>query len=131
MKSARHRKLQHTTIALFMFSLLIGCSGIKIYPNTSDKNFTITTETDSGSMLSKVHTAVDIYRVGPDCKTEYEGTVQLNSRVVAIGLPPGRLSYLVFVFSRSGFFSSSSSRLTYGGLLKPDADYLYDVKVSY
>lgn len=131
MKAATHMKIQHIIILLFVFSLLIGCSGIKTYPNTADKNFYITTETDSGSMLSKVRTAVDIYRVDADCKTEYEGTVQLKSRSVDIGIPPGRLSYLVFVFSSSGFFSSSSSTITYGGLLKLNADYLYDVKVSY
>ena len=48
-----------------------------------------------------------------------------------IGIPPGGLSYLVFVFSSSGFLSSSSSTITYGGLLKVNANYLYDVKVSY
>ncbi len=131
MKAATHMKIQHIIILLFVFNLLIGCSGIKTYPNTADKNFHITTETDSGSVLSKVRTAVDIHRVDADCKTEYEGTVQLKSSSVDIGIPPGRLSYLVFVFSSSGFFSSSSSTITYGGLLMPGADYLYDVKVSY
>jgi hypothetical protein len=131
MKAATNTKIQHIIILLLVFSLLIGCSGIKTYPNTADKNLYITTETDSGSMLSKVRTAVDIYRVDSDCKTEYEGTVQLKSRSVDIGIPPGRLIYLVFVFSRAGFFSSSSSKITYGGLMKLNADYLYDVKVSY
>ena len=131
MKAATNTKIQHIIILLLVFSLLIGCSGIKTYPDTADKNLYITTETDSGSMLSKVRTAVDIYRVDSDCKTEYEGTVQLKSRSVDIGIPPGRLIYLVFVFSRSGFFSSSSSKITYGGLMKLNADYLYDVKVSY
>ena len=110
MKAVTHMKIQHIIILLFVFSLLIGCSGIKTYPNTADKNFYITTETDSGSMLSRVRTAVDIYRVDADCKTEYEGTVQLKSRSVGIGIPPGRLSYLVFVFSSSGFFLAPRAR---------------------
>jgi hypothetical protein len=131
MKAATHVKIHHTSILLFLFSLLMGCSGIKTYPNTANKNFHIKTETDSGSMLSKVRTAVNIYRVDADCKTEYEGTVQLKSRSVDIGIPAERLSYLVFVFSSSGFLSSSSSTITYDGLLKLNADYLYDVKVSY
>ncbi len=131
MNAAIHMKTPPIIILLFLFNLLIGCSGIKTYPNTANKNFYITTETDSGSMLSKVHTAVDIYRVDADCKTEYEGTVQLKSSSVDVGIPPERLSYLVFVFARSGFLSSSSSTITYGGLLKLHADYRYDVKVSY
>lgn len=124
-------KIQHIIILLSVFSLQVGCSGIKTYPNTADNNFHITTETDSGSMLSKVHTAVDIYRVDADCEIEYEGTVQMKSRSVDIGIPPRRLIYLVFVFSSSDFFSNSSGMITYGGLLRLNADSLYDVKVSY
>lgn len=111
--------------------LLSGCSGIKTYPNTLTKNLQIKIETDSGSMFSKVRTAVDIYRVDAECKTEYEGTVQLKSSSVEVGIPSDRLSYLVFVFANSGFFSSSSSMMSYDAMLKPRAGYNYDVKVTY
>ena len=84
MKVATHVKIEHIIILLFVFSLVIGCSGIKTYPNTTNKNFHMTTETDSGSMLSKVRAAVDIYRVDADCKTEYEGTVQLKNPSVVV-----------------------------------------------
>ncbi len=124
-------RIQHIIILLFVFSLLIGCSGIKTYPDTAERNFHITTKTNSEPRLSKVRAAVDLYRVDPACKSEYEGTVQLTSRPVVIGIPPGRLSYLVFAFTSSSFFSSSSRTITYGGLLKVNADCLYDVQVSY
>ena len=75
--------------------------------------------------------AVNIYRVVPDCKTEYEGTVRLKKPSVDVGVPSGHLSYLVFVFASSGFLSSSSSTITYNTLLKPLDGYNYDIKVRY
>jgi hypothetical protein len=122
---------RHIIVLLLAFSFLAGCSGIKTYKNTLYKNLHIKTETDSGSMFSKVRAAVDIYRVDADCKTEYEGTVQLKNPSVDVGVPSSRLSYLVFVFARSSFFSSSSSTITYNTLLKPRVGYNYDIKVSY
>ena len=131
MKAITRMMIRHIIVSLLAFSLLSGCSGIKTYPNTLANNFHVKTETDSGSMFSKVRTAVDIYRVNADCKTEYEGTVQLKDPSVEVGIPSGRLNYLVFVFASSGFLSSSSSTITYNALLKPRAGYNYDVKVSY
>jgi hypothetical protein len=122
---------RHIIGLLLAVSLLVCCSGIRTYQNTPYKNFHIKTETDSGSMFSKVRAAVDIYRIDTDCKTEYEGTVQLKSPSVDVGVPPGRLSYMVFVFASSGFLSSSSSTITYNTLLKPRVGYNYDIKVSY
>jgi hypothetical protein len=122
---------RHIFVLLLVFSLLTGCWGVKTYPNTLYKNLHIKTETDSGSMFSKVLTAVDINRVDADCKTEYEGTVQLKNRSIDVGIPSGRLTYLVFVFASSGFLSSSSSSITYNTLLKPRVGYNYDINVSY
>lgn len=121
----------HVIVLLLLFSLLTGCSGIKTYPNTLYKNLHIKTQTDSGSMFSKVRAAVDIYRVDADCKTEYEGTVQLKNPSFDVGIPADRLTYLVFVFSSSGFLSSSSSTITYNTLLRPRVGYDYDINVSY
>lgn len=116
---------------MLAFVLLFGCAGIKTYPNTPDKNLRVRTATDSGSLFSKVCVAVDIYRVDAECKTEYEGTVQLDARSVDVGIPAGRLSYLVFVFARSGFLSRSSSATTYDTLLMPRTGQTYDVSVRY
>jgi hypothetical protein len=122
---------RYITGLLVTVSLLAGCLGIKPYPNTMDKNLHIQTKTDSGSFFSRVRAAVDIYRVDADCKTEYEGTIQLNEPSVDIGIPSHRLSYLVFVFSSSSFLASSNSTVTHETLLKPRDGYNYAIKVSY
>ena len=116
---------------LLTFSFMQGCSGIKSYPNVGDKNLLILTETDSGSFFSRVRTAVDIYRVTSDCKTEYEGTIQLKDSPIEVSILADRLNYLVFVFASSGFLSSTSSSITYNALIRPQAGYNYTAKVSY
>lgn len=115
---------------LITLSLLTACSGIKTYPNTLDRNLRVTTKTDSGSALSSVRTAVDIYQVEPDCSIKYSGTIQLDSPDVDIGIPTGRSSYLVFIFSSSGFLSGSSTT-SYDTLLRPRKGIRYDIDVSY
>jgi hypothetical protein len=122
---------RHIIILLSVYSLLAGCSWIKTYQSLQHKNLHIETGTDSGSIFSKVRAAVDIYQVDESCKAEYEGTVQLNTPSVDLGIPSNRLSYLVFVFARSGVLSSTSSTITYSTLLLPHIDYNYDIKVSY
>ena len=110
---------------LLVLSTLAACSAVKIYPNTLDKNLRVITKTDSG-----VDAAIEIYEVKPDCGIKYSGTVQLDNPDVDIGIPTGRSSYLVFVFSSSGFFTGSSS-ITYGTLLRPRKGSRYDIDVSY
>jgi hypothetical protein len=116
---------------LLIVSLLVGCSGIKTYPNTLDKNLHVRTATDSGSLFSSVRTAVDIHHVGADCTTEYEGTVQLEKPSIKIGIPSNTWSRLVFVFANNSFLANSSSTITYETLLKPRAGYTYEIKVRY
>lgn len=116
---------------LLAAAVLAACSGIKTYPNTFDKNIDIHTDTRSNEFLGKVKTDVDIFRVDADCEGEYLGTVKLDEPAMAIGLPPDRPSYLVFNFSSSAFFSSTSSSINYATLLKPRSGYRYDIKVSY
>ena len=113
-----------------MIFLITGCSGLKTYDSELDQNLQITTETDSGSMFSKVRAAVDIHTVKPDCSTEYAGTVRLDDQAKDIGIPPGRSSYLVFVFEKSGFFSAETST-TYNTLIRPRSGYDYIAQVSY
>ena len=91
----------------------------------------IRTETDSGSVFSKVRAEVDIFSVKADCTTEYQGTVKLNGPSIEVGIPSDRLSYTVFVFSNSSFLANSRSSISHATLLKPRAGYTYDIKVSY
>jgi hypothetical protein len=112
-------------------AFLAGCSGLKPYQNTQDNNFHVHTATESGSWFSSVRAAVDIHRVTVDCKTEYEGTLQLNRPTIDVGIPSNRWSRLVFVFSSSSFLANRSGSMTYETLLKPRSGYHYEVKVTY
>ena len=106
------------------------CSGLKTYHSDLENNLRISTETDSGSILSSIRTAVDVHKVNPDCTTEYTGTVKLDNPTEDIGIPSGRSTYLVFVFEKSGIFSAETST-TYNTLIRPRAGYTYSAKVSY
>lgn len=110
--------------------LLAGCSGVRPYPNTLAKNLRIRTETDS-SIFSRVRAEIDIFSVNADCKTEYQGTVDLKGPSTEVGVPSGKMSYLVFVFSRSSFLASSRSSMSHEALLRARAGYTYDIRVSY
>lgn len=118
-------------LSIWTAGLLAGCSGIRTYPNTLDKNLHVHTATDSGSWFSRFRAAVDIHRVGEDCVLDYEGTVQLADRKIDIGLPPHRWSYLVFVFSSSSFLVNRSGTITQETLLKTRPNYHYQVAVQY
>ncbi len=122
-----------SSIYLLLASIILftGCSGIKTYPNKMEKNLHVTTKTESGSMFTNIKAAVDIYKVHTDCSTEYEGTIQLDRPSVDIGIPSGRLSYLVFVFASGGFLSSHNGIISQNTLLKPRSGYHYDVEASY
>jgi hypothetical protein len=114
-----------------LVGLLAGCSGIKTYPNSLDKNLQVRTSTDSGSIFSRVRASLSISRVDAQCRTEYEGTVKLGQGAVQVGIPSERWSYLVFDFSSSGLLSSTSSTMGQATLLKPRAGYRYDVDATY
>ena len=111
--------------------LLAGCSGIKTYPDTSPKNLIVRTQTSTGSVFSSMRVAVHIHQVDAQCRTEYVGTVQLNSPTVEIGIPPERVSYLVFNFAGSSFLGGSSSNISYDTLLRPRAGRTYDANARY
>lgn len=111
--------------------LLVGCSGTFTYPNTLAKNVHIETETESGSIFSSVRAAIGIYRVDEQCDIEYQGTVDLDVPSVAVGIPSGKQSYLVFDFASSSFLANSRRRITYETLIEPVAGRDYHVRVSY
>ncbi len=115
---------------MLLVGLLAGCSGIKTYSNSLDKNLQVRTSTDSGSIFSSVRASLSILRVGAQCRTEYEGTVDLRNGAVQVGIPVERWSYLVFDFSSSGLLSSTST-MGQATLLKPRPGYRYDVEVTY
>jgi len=127
----RNGKILFAVLVMWTACLLPGCSSIKPYPSTADNNLHLYTITDSGSFLSRIHVAVDIHRVGLDCATDYEGTVQLSQPTIDVGIPPNRWTQLVFVFESSTFLANRRSMITYDTLLKPRAGYQYQITVSY
>jgi len=110
--------------------LLGGCSGVKTYPNDLPKNLQVRTEATSGSAFSSMRVALHIHQVDANCRTEYQGTVQLDGPSIGVGVPPGRMSYLVFTFSGS-FLLGGSSSTRYETLLQPRAGYTYDARARY
>lgn len=111
-------------------ALLAGCSGIKPYPDTTPKNLSVTTEAPSGSVLSRMRVALHVHRVDAGCKTDYQGTVQLDEPAIRVGIPADRQSYLVFTFSGSSLLEGSS-HMSYGTLLQPRAGLGYEARVRY
>ena len=130
MKS-RSRRDSVILAALWTAAFLSGCSGMKLYQNTPDKNLHLHTAAESGSWFSSVRAAVDIHRLTADCRTAYEGTVQLNRPTVDVGVPPEWWSRLVFVFASSSFLANRSGSMTYETLLKPRSGYQYEIDVTY
>ena len=115
---------------MLLVGLLAACSGLKPYPNRLEKNLQVRSSTESGSIFSRVHASLSIARVDAQCRTEYEGTMDLGNGAVQVGVPVERWSYLVFNFSSSGLLSGSSS-IRQATLLKPRAGYRYDVELTY
>jgi hypothetical protein len=118
-------------VLVLALGLLIGCSGLKPYSNTLAPNLQIRSETKSGSVFSTVRADVGIYRVGPQCQVEYQGTVDLDKPTVAVGIPADRPSYLVFGFSSSSFLGGTRSTVSKETLLRPRPGYSYDIEATY
>ena len=117
--------------AVLAASALAGCSGLKPYAESPEKNLHVRTHTASGSAFSTVRASVDVYRVERGCVAEYEGTVALDNADMTMGVPAGRPSYLVFRFASSGFLGGSNSTISYETLVTPRPDSIYDVRVRY
>jgi len=111
--------------------LATGCSGLRLYSNTLAPNLQIRTEAKSGSVFSSVRADVGIYRVDPQCRIEYQGTVDLDQPTVAVGIPTDRPSYLVFGFSSSSFLGGTRGSISQETLLRPRPGYSYDIEATY
>jgi len=110
--------------------LVAGCGGMR-YTDVAEKNLAIRTETSSGSAFSSVKAVLGVHAVDAKCKLTYEGYVDLDRPLVQVGIPPGRLSYLVFEFASSSFLGGSRGSISQETLLRPHPGAIYDVKVTY
>ena len=120
-----------TLSTLLIITLAAGCSGIKTYPNEGLKNLTVRAKTSSASSLESIRTSVDVYGLDNSCNPVYEGTVQLDKPSVEIGIPPGRTSYLAFVFAGSSCLAGSKTMTTYETLFNPRKGRSYIIDASY
>jgi hypothetical protein len=118
-------------LVVLAVGLTTGCSGIRPYTNTPDRNVRIRTETESGSIFSNTRAHVGIYRVDAQCRIEYEGTIELDQPVVVMGLPPDRLNYLVFGFRSSSLLANARNSISQPTLLRTRPDHSYEIDVSY
>lgn len=118
-------------LALCGAALLAGCGGAIRYAEVAEKNLHIRTETSSGSAFSSVKAVLGVHAVDAQCGLTYEGTVYLDRPQVEVGIPSGRLSYLVFEFASSGFLGGTRGSITHATLLRPRAGQAYDIRVSY
>lgn len=112
-------------VALCLALLLAGCAGSVRYADLAEKNLVIRTQAGEARAVLGVH-AVDT-----QCKPTYEGFVDLDQPITRVGIPPGRLSYLVFEFATSSFWRGRKGSITQETLLRPRPGAVYDVRVSY
>jgi hypothetical protein len=119
------------TLAVLGAVLLVACAGAVRYADTGERNLAIRTEASSGSAFSSVKAVLGVHAVDAQCKLTYEGYVELDRPLVQVGIPPGRLSYLVFEFASSSFLGGTRGSITQETLLRPRQGATYDVRVSY
>jgi len=112
-------------LTLALAALLAGCaSGIR-YADLPEKNLVVRAQVSGARAVMGVH-AVDA-----QCKLTYEGYVNLDQSVTRVGIPPSRLSYLVFQFVTSSFLGGSRTSITRETLLRTRPGAVYDIRVTY
>lgn len=119
--------------AVFLLSSLVGAcaGGTRPYVASSDENVRIETVTESGSALSSVRASVHIHSVDNNCRTTYVGTIPLDRKSVATGVPVGRTSYLVFAFNSASFLGNRRTSISYRTLMTPRSGFDYRIAVEY
>ncbi|HET9734133.1 MAG TPA: hypothetical protein VFP62_02580 [Burkholderiales bacterium] len=111
--------------------VVAGCGGATRYTDSGEKNLIIRTETSAGSAFSSVKAVIGVHAVDAQCQLTYEGYVELDRPLVQVGIPPGRLSYLVFEFASSSFLGGTRGSISQETLLRPRPGATYEVRVTY
>ena len=106
-------------------ALLAGCAGASRYADLPEKNLVIR------SQVSGARAVLGVHAVDAQCKLTYKGFIELDEPVARVGIPPGRLSYLVFEFATSSFWGGTRGSVKRETLLRPLPGASYDVHVSY
>lgn len=113
-----------TALLIFVAGIASACSSTHDYTNIKPENMIFKTDVRSGS--ARLH----VYDVGNACNLIYQGTVELSSSKMKLGIPVNKLSYLEINFSDSSIFTGSHSTSS-GAYLSPRAGYQYETAVSY
>ena len=114
----------YQAIALLAVLVLAGCGSSQPYSGPADKNLQVLTSAQGSAVVMGVH------RLDDKCFAHYEGVVTLDRPVIDVGLPPGRLSLLVFEFYSMGIFSGTRS-LKREAKVTPRAGFRYEAVVIY
>ncbi|HLQ25503.1 MAG TPA: hypothetical protein VK138_06415 [Acidiferrobacterales bacterium] len=116
--------------SLSLLVAVAGCSNLKTYPNTADKNLQVQTKL-SGSFLTGVEAFLHIHRLKDSCSGDYLGTVELKNGLTQVGIAPGQPTYLAFAFNTSARLGGSFGTTSYTTILTPRAGGQYTADVSY
>jgi hypothetical protein len=114
----------HLVCLLLLMAAVTGCSGLKTYPDTAEKNLLVRTKT-SGSLFMSVEVFLHIYDLKDDCKSDYLGSIKLKNGETQIGIPTGRPAYLGFVFHTDGIVPDTTILTP-----RPGARYIADVRYA-
>ena len=106
-------------------ALLAGCASGTRYADLPEKNLVV------HAQVSDARAVIGVHAVDAQCKLTYEGYVELDQPVTRIGIPPGRLSYLVFEFATSSFWTSRRGSVKRETLFRPQSGAVYELRVSY
>lgn len=117
--------------ALAAAALIVGCSGVKTYPDQTSRNLQVRTQVDTGSIMKSTVVEFDVHLVDANCESSYLGRVYLDRPTIETGIPTNRQVYLDFIFASNMRLSSNISAIRHGILFTPRADHDYDAKVSY
>ena len=82
-------------------ALLVGCSSIKTYQSSGEKNMRVRVENAGGGFFSSTRPDAHIFSVDAACEEKYLGTVELGGPIVEFSLPVGQTVLIEFVFHNS------------------------------
>lgn len=118
-----------TACLLALFLIVAGCSNIKPFPSTADKNLQIRTKV-SGTIFTEVEAVLQIHSMKGGCVVDYLGTVDLKNGLTQVGVAPGQSVNLLFLFNVSSF-AGGGAMMPYTTVFTPRSGTRYIADVSY
>jgi hypothetical protein len=109
---------------LGLFLLIAGCSNIKTFPSTADKNLQVRTK------VSGAVTTLQVHSMKGGCVVDYLGTVDLKNGETLVGVTPDQPVDLIFLFTTYRF-GGGGGMLPYTTVFTPRLGVHYVADVSY